>query len=168
MFPLILLKSDTHKRPFQPKRKTNEMKTTKPLVLLSILSIGIQFSSVVSVEAKIFKNRNQRRNSSSVTRRNVTRKTFGHRISARHAEREQRAIARLGIEKYEKKKAFWNTVATLAAGAAEGVSSSASSWNYTSPTSSYSLPSNFSNQMQMNSFNRSYSTNPSHAPVYGR
>lgn len=62
------------------------------------------------------------------------------------------------------------TFAAVLGGAGAGLSGAAGAINYSSPAPtttgrSSSLPSNFSQQTQWNAYNRSYSTNPWHAPV---
>ncbi|MFK7819047.1 MAG: hypothetical protein AB8G99_10035 [Planctomycetaceae bacterium] len=67
----------------------------------------------------------------------------------------------------------WTTVAAIMGGVGAGLSGYSSAIGYSSPTiqpyrsSGSSLPSNFSQQMQWRSYNRSYSSNPAHASAYG-
>ncbi|QDV48177.1 hypothetical protein [Gimesia fumaroli] len=139
------------------------MKFLKTVMMLSTLAVGIQYTSATPAEAGIFKNRRQ-----GGSRGHVSRKARRGTFASRYAEREQRAIDRLGIEKFEKRRAFWHAFADGLSGAADGASSSLNNWNYSNSNSSYYRSPNFSNQLQWNNFNRNYSTNPDHAPVYGR
>lgn len=138
------------------------MTILKTLMVLSTLAVGIQFNSATPVEAGIFKNNRKARHNRSISARD-------HRQSreSRYTAREQRAIDRMGVEKFERRRAFWQAFAAGMAGAADGASNSLNTWNYSSPGSSTYLNSNLGNQMQWNSFNRNYSTNPDHAPVSG-
>lgn len=139
------------------------MKIFETVMILSTLAVGIQFTSATPAEAGIFKNRRQ-----GVSRGNVSQRARRGTFASRYAAREQRAIDRLGIEKFEKRRAFWQAFAEGLSGAADGASSGLNSWNYSNSNSSYYRSPNFNNQLQWNNFNRNYSTNPDHAPVYGR
>jgi hypothetical protein len=98
---------------------------------------------------------------------------MGQKILARKDAQDTKTAQRTGQtfdEVREKRIRRLEVLGAVMGGAGAGLSGAASTMNYsapatTTPSSSSSLPSSFSNQMQWNSFNRSYSTNPWHAPV---
>jgi hypothetical protein len=106
------------------------------------------------------------------TGRPLTR--LGQNRIARMHEQDARVASRTGKpveEVTEKRVRRLEVFGAALGGTGAGLSATADAFDYSSPTintfdSSPSLPSNFSQQMNWNSFNLNYSTNPSHASVY--
>lgn len=125
-------------------------------------------------------NRNNGYSSSSVesspynkTGRPLTR--LGEERIVRMHERDALVAARTGkpVEEVTEKRARrLEAFSAGVSGLGAGLSGAADSFDYSSSTintfdTSSALPSNFSQQMNMNSFNLNYSTNADHAPVTG-
>jgi len=98
---------------------------------------------------------------------------FGENWIARKQEQDVRTAQRTGkpVEQVMQKRIHRIEMFGAAVGGlGAGLSAGASQMNFSSPTSagpyrSSQLPSNFSQQSNWNSYNRTYSTNPYHAPV---
>ena len=91
-----------------------------------------------------------------------------HEQDARVAARTGKPVEEVTEKRARRLEAFSAGVSGLGA----GLSGAADSFDYSSSTintfdTSSALPSNFSQQMNMNSFNLNYSTNADHAPVTG-
>jgi hypothetical protein len=99
------------------------------------------------------------------------------RLNSRWIEKKEQQDARVAArtgqsvtEVGEKRMKRIQTFTAVLSGAGAGLSGAATALDYSAPTTivpgrNSSLPSNFSQQAQWNAYNRSYSTNPSHAPV---
>jgi hypothetical protein len=85
---------------------------------------------------------------------------------AKVAARTGQSVAEVG----EKRMKRIQTFTAILGGAGAGLSGASTALDYSAPATivpgrNSGLPSNFSQQAQWNAYNRSYSTNPSHAPV---
>lgn len=160
---------------------------TKILTLTLVLTLGGE-----NLMAGLFKNRSssrmaRSRNSAPTysqssgyspynsANRRMTK--IGRNIVARAHEKDLKVSARTGmsIQEVEARRVRrLEIMGAIVGGMGAGLSGAASAMNTVPSTTtttnrSGGLPSNFSNRMQMNAFNRSYSTNMNHAPViYGR
>lgn len=171
-------------------RKAKSMRfstLTKVLTLTLVLTLGGD-----TLTAGLFKNRSssraaRSRNSAPASsqasgyspynsaNRPMTR--IGRNMVARAHEKDLKVSARTGMSVQEveaRRIRRLEIMGAIVGGMGAGLSGAASTMNTAPSTTtttnrSGGLPSNFSNRMQMNAFNRSYSTNSSHAPViYGR
>lgn len=104
----------------------------------------------------------------------VPRTRMGQRMLARQDDRDSRTAQRTGRsfdDVRQQRIQRLTTLGTIIGGLGDGLGGVADGMSYSAPStvspgrSPGGLPSNFSGRMQMNSFNRSYSTNPWHAPV---
>ena len=99
---------------------------------------------------------------------------IGTNKTERFIEKDTRVAERTGKsvnEVSERRVRRIETFAAILGGAGAGLSGAADALSYSSPPPittggrSSALPSNFSQKLQWEAFNRSYSTNPWHAPV---
>ncbi|APZ92602.1 hypothetical protein [Fuerstiella marisgermanici] len=149
---------------------------SRTVVVVAVLSC----LSLTAAEGGPFRNRRnavQRRPASQHHQSYTPRTRMGQRRQARvdaRDTRDTRVAERTGRtvdEVRQKRIRRLETLGAILGGAGAGLSGAASTMDFSTPTvepfgtSSSSLPSNFSNRMQMNSFNRNYSTNLWHAPV---
>ncbi len=146
---------------------------SRTVVVAAVLSC----LSLTAAEGGPFRNRRdavQRRPASQHSQSYTPHTRMGQRRQARVDARDTRVAERTGRtvdEVRQKRIRRLETLGAILGGAGAGLSGAASTMDFSTPTvdpfdtSSSTLPSNFSNRMQWNSFNRNYSTNPWHAPV---
>lgn len=148
------------------------MLNLRNIIACTVLALLSQNAS----EGGQFKNRRQSSHRQAAASRNsryVPRTKIGQNRLARKDAQDTKTAQRTGQtfeEVRQKRIRRLEMLGAIVGGAGAGLSGAASTMSYSTPAtiaprSSSSLPSNFSNQTQWNSFNRSYSTNPWHAPV---
>ncbi len=165
------------------------MSRSRTLRTLTIALILLVCTS--ELQAQLFKKRSERRaDSQSGRSQEATRHAANSNVSpynptgqpltrlssnwvAKKQQQDAKVAARTGqsvTEVGEKRMRRIETFAAVLSGAGAGLSGAATALDYSAPSASpqrkgSALPSNFSQKAQWDAFNRTYSTNPWHAPV---